>query len=167
MNRVLKIKDLAAPVTASKADWLTSTDCMSFTPFEGGLQAHNQCQSTINRQFGNGYVLEYITEQFSEPNPGFETDPNYLAEREAHRDVAGRLIAVHRLRATTKPLAAFVGPKKYERLQDMWAQDGRRWRWSVAFPIKESYDIIEKPKAKAVFQDAYRRLYGRPSAILR
>ena len=50
----------------------------------------------------------------------------------------------------------------------MWAQPNRRHRWSVAFPIVESYDITGNPKAREVLGAAlYQRLYARPSAVLR
>lgn len=164
----MQIRDLPAPVTASKADWLAGTTWLGFTPTEGDLTARNKCQSTIQRQFGSGYVIEYITEQFSEPNPGFENDPAYLAEREAHRALAGRLIAVHKLRTTARSLETILGAEEFKRLQDMWAQGGKRYRWSVAFPIVESYEIVGRPKAKDVLSEAaYRRLYQRSSATLR
>ncbi len=162
------IKDLPEPVTASKADWLAGTSWLGFTPTGSNQNARAQCQSTIQRQFGSGYVIEYITEQFSEPNPGFENDPSYLAEREAHKELAGRLIAVHKLRTTARPLEAILGREEFTRLQDMWAQDGKRYRWSVAFPIVESFRIVGRPKAKFILGDeAYRRLYQRSSATLR
>lgn len=164
----MKIKDLPAPVTASKADWLAGTSWLGFTPADSDLATRNQCQSTIQRQYGAGYVIEYITEQFSEPNAGYQNDPIYLAEREAHGHLAGRLIAVHKLRATARPLETILGDEEYKRIQDMWAQDGKRYRWSVAFPIVESYAIKGRPKAKAVLGDiAYRRLYRHSSATLR
>lgn len=141
---------------------------MGFTPTEDDLTARNKCQSTIQRQFGRGYVIEYITEQFSEPNSGFENDPAYLAERDAHRALAGRLIAVHKLRTTARSLETILGEEEFKRLQDMWAQGGKRYRWSVAFPIVESYEIVGRPKAKNVLGEAaYRRLYQRSSATLR
>jgi 5-methylcytosine-specific restriction protein A len=41
----------------------------------------------------------------------------------------------------------------------MWAQEGRRWRWAVAFPIIESHKIIGEPRARDVFgEDLCRRL---------
>ena len=164
----MKISDLPAPITASKADWLAGTTWIGFTPTDDTLTARNQCQSTIQRQFGGGYVIEYITEQFSEPNLGFENDPAYLSEREAHRALAGRLIAVHKLRTTARSLETILGAAEFKRIQDMWAQGGKRYRWSVAFPIVESYEIIGRPKAKDVLGDAaYRRLYQRSSATLR
>lgn len=164
----MKISDLPAPVTASKADWLAGTHWLGFTPTGSDRSARAKCQSTIQRQLGSGYVVEYITEQFSAPNPGFESHPQYLADRSAHADNAGRLIAVHRLRNTARPLEEVLGAKQFKELQDMWAQDGRRFRWSVAFPIVESYEIVDRPKAKAVLGDeAFRRLYAHSSATLR
>jgi 5-methylcytosine-specific restriction protein A len=164
----MKVLDLTAPVTASKADWLAATTWMGFTPTGEGPNARSSCQSSIRRQFGNGYVLEYITEQFNEPNLGFENDPGYLAERAAHAELAGRLIAIHKLRTTSRSLVEIVGPESFKRTQDMWATDGKRWRWSVAFPIVESFDLVERPKARDVFgEDSYRFLYRYPSAGLR
>jgi hypothetical protein len=119
----MKIRDLPEHVTASKSDWLAGTTWIGFTPTDRSLSARNRCQSTIQRQFGSGYVIEYITEKFGEPNAGFENDPQYLAEREAHKDLAGRFIAVHKLRATARPLTQILGFEEFERLQDMWAQD--------------------------------------------
>jgi 5-methylcytosine-specific restriction enzyme A len=162
------IRDLSAPVTASKADWLPGTSWLGFTPVDDSLSSRNQCQSTVQRQFGNGYVIEYVTEQFNDPNPGFENDAGYLAERQAHKELAGRLIAVHKLRTSGRSLENILGAADFKRLQDMWAQGGKRFRWSVAFPIVESYRIKGTPKAKEVLgEDAYRRLYQRSSATLR
>ncbi|MCR9147447.1 MAG: HNH endonuclease [Rhodobacteraceae bacterium] len=163
----MKISDLPGPITASKADWLAGTTWLGFTPTNGSLQSRSQCQGTIQRQYAGGYVIEYITEQFSEPNPGFETDPQYLAEREAHKELAGRFIAVHKLRTSARPLETILGPEEFTRLQDMWAQGEKRWRWSVAFPIVETYDITDRPKAKDVLgKTGYRRLFQRSSATL-
>ncbi|WP_367715119.1 HNH endonuclease [Nitratireductor sp. GISD-1A_MAKvit] len=164
----MKIKDLPAPVTASKADWLPGTTWLGFTPTDGDLGSRNKCQSTIQRQFGSGYVIEYITETFQKPNDGFENDPQYIADREAHKERAGRLIAVHKLRTTSRSLETILGPEEFKLLQDMWAQEGKRFRWSVAFPIVESYRIKDPRKAKEIFgPDAYARLYAHSSATLR
>jgi 5-methylcytosine-specific restriction protein A len=124
----MKVRDLSAPVRASKADWLAGTSWLGFTPTDDGLTARNKCQSTIRRQFRDGYVIEYITEAFGEPNSGLENDPRYLRERAAHRELAGRFIAVHRLRATARPLEQIIGAEEFGRLQDMWAQGGKRYR---------------------------------------
>lgn len=164
----MKIKDLPAPVTASKADWLPGTTWLGFTPTDGELASHNKCQSTIQRQFGSGYVIEYITETFQKPNNGFEGDPRYIADREAHKERAGRLIAVHKLKTTSRSLETILGPDEFKLLQDMWSQQGKRYRWSVAFPIVESYRIRDPRKAKEVLgPDAYARLYAHSSATLR
>jgi 5-methylcytosine-specific restriction protein A len=164
----MKIGDLPEPITASKSDWLAGTTWIGFTPTDGGLTARNKCQSTIKRQFGSGYVIEYITEKFGEPNAGFENDPQYLSERRTHGDWAGRLIAVHKLRATARSLIQIIGDEQFKLIQDMWAKDGNRNRWSVAFPIIESYRVAERPKAKSVLgEKLYSRLYAHSSATLR
>ena len=164
----MRISDLPDPVTASKADWLAGTNWLGFTPTDGSASARAKCQSTINRQFGNGYVIEYITESFSAPNPGFENDPQMLEERKNHADLAGRFIAVHRLRNSARPLPEIIGKEEYFRLQDQWAKPGKRHRWSVAFPITESYLVKGRPKAKEILgEESYRRLYGHSSATLR
>ena len=78
------------------------------------------------------------------------------------------MVAVHRLRSTARPLSDIVGPAEYDRIQDVWGQDAGRKRWSVGFPIVESFDIVGKPLAKDVFgQTAYRRLFQRSSRTLR
>lgn len=164
----MKIKDLPEPVMASKADWLPGTTWMGFTPTDGSLTARNNCQSTIQKQFRSGYVIEYITETFQDPNPGFEDDPGYIADREAHAERAGRFVAIHKLRTTSRPLEQIIGPEQHKLLQDMWAQGGKRFRWSVAFPIVQTYRINDQRKAKDILgPDAYRRLYAHSSATLR
>lgn len=69
------------------------------------------------------------------------------------------------------PAAERVEPDvvgKLGRATYMWAQGGKRYRWSVAFPIVESYEIVGRPKAKDILGEAaYRRLYQRSSATLR
>lgn len=155
-------------MTASKADWLAGTTWLGFTPTGDGQNAHAQCQSTIRRQFGDGYVIEYITANFGQPNAGFESDPGYLQELADHEARAGRLVAVHKLRATARSLRTILGDEEFNRLQSMWANPNNRRRWSVAFPIIESYEIVDPPLARDVFgQAAYQRLYGHSSATLR
>jgi 5-methylcytosine-specific restriction protein A len=164
----MRISDLPAPVTASKADWLAGTTWLGFTPTEENPGAHAQCQSTIQSQFRNGYVIEYITKRMGDPNPGFQNHPAYLVEKASHQELAGNLIAVHRLRHTARKLETIIGHDEYKLLQDRWAQDGKRYRWSVAFPIVESYRIVDQPDAKSVFGElAYKRLYGHSSGTLR
>ncbi len=164
----MKIRDLPAPITASKADWLPGTTWLGFTPTNGDLSSCNKCQSTIQRQFGSGYVIEYVTESFEKPNDGFEDDPKYIADREAHKERAGRLIAVHKLRTTSRELETVIGTEEFKSMQDMWAQDGKRFRWSVAFPIVQSFKIIDARKAKEILgPETYARLYAHSSATLR
>src|SRR5262249_9020809 len=111
---------------------------------------------------------EYITKGISKPNPGYEQHPDYLAEVRRHEELGGRLTAIHRLRTTSRRLESILGPAEFKQLQDMWAQDRKRCRWSVAFPIVESYEIVGKPFADEVFaRSDYASLYQRPSALLR
>ena len=164
----MKISDLPAPVTASKADWLPGTTWLGFTPTDGDLGSRNRCQSTIRRQFAAGYVIEYITENFQKPNKGFEDDPRYLADREAHEERAGRFLAVHKLHTTSASLETILGLDEFNNLQDMWAQDYKRFRWSVAFPIVQRFRVKGAPKAKVVLgPESHARLYAHASATLR
>jgi 5-methylcytosine-specific restriction protein A len=164
----LRIADLPAPVTAVKAEWTSSSTWIGFTPRSDGPNAVAQCQSTINRQLSNGFVIEYITLKSEVPNPGHETDPEYLAAKEEHSRSAGLLVAVHRLRPTARDLRTIVGSADYERLQDTWARQGRRKRWSVAFPIVETYDIETRPPANTVFSAAtVKRVLAHSSSTLR
>jgi 5-methylcytosine-specific restriction protein A len=164
----VRIGDLPNQVTASKADWIASTTWLGFTPTNGSTASRAQCESTIQRQMGDGYVLEYITETAEQPNASFADDPLYLEEREQHTIHRGRFLAVHRLRHSCRPLEQLLGREDFSRLQDMWAQGNKRWRWSVAFPIVESFAILEKPKAAEVLgATSYRRLYAHSSATLR
>jgi 5-methylcytosine-specific restriction enzyme A len=75
----MQIHDLPAPVTAAKADWLPGTHWLGFTPTDGSGTARERCRATINSQMRGGYVIEYVTRKFDDPNPGFESDPRYLA----------------------------------------------------------------------------------------
>lgn len=164
----MKIKDLPAPVTAAKADWLPGTHWLGFTPTDGSLNARERCRATINAQAKNGYVIEYATLKFEDPNPGFESDPRYLAEKESHSHLAGKFLAVHRLRPSSRPLQTILGDEEFNKLQDMWAEGGKRYRWSVAFPIIESYSIVGTPYARDVFlPDAMQRVFAHPSGTLR
>lgn len=164
----MNISDLPSTVTASKADWLAGTSWLGFTPKDGSSKARAACQATINRQFGLGYVIEYITESFNTPNSGFQHDARTARERKQHALLAGRFIAIHRLRATSRSLIDVIGPDEFKELQDRWAQNNERYRWSVSFPIIETYEIKGKPKAKTVLgEKSYQRLYGHSSATLR
>ncbi|MGY6661651.1 MAG: HNH endonuclease [Glycocaulis sp.] len=168
MTKTIKVKDLPAPINSAKADWLAATTWIGFTPRTDSQDTRNKCAKTIQRQADGGYIIEYIVETPEKPNPGFENDRGYLAERQSHKEQAGRFIAVHKLRYSSRSLATILGPTEYQRLQDMWAQGQSRWRWSVAFPIVETYRIVGQPKAKDVLgEEGYRRLFAHSSATLR
>jgi 5-methylcytosine-specific restriction protein A len=64
----VRISDLGSPVTAAKADWISASTWLGFTPSSGETASRAQCQSTIQRQMASGYVLEYITETAEKPN---------------------------------------------------------------------------------------------------
>lgn len=165
---VLRISDLSSPVTSAKADWIRTSTWLGFSPTTEGTASRAQCQSVIQRQIAGGYVLEYITETAEKPNAGFDDDPQYLAEKQQHLQNRGRFVAIHRLRHSARSLPQILGESEFSRLQDMWAQGGKRWRWSVAFPIIETFEIVDSPKAKSVFDpDSYRRLFAHSSATLR
>lgn len=164
----MQVKDLRAPVTAAKADWLPGTTWIGFTPIDSSVNARERCRATINRQINNGYVIEYVTRKFDTPNPGFESDPRYIEEKAAHSKVAGKFIAIHRLRASPRPLREILGDEEFEKLQDMWAEGGKRYRWSVAFPIIESFAIVRpRPANDVLSKDAAIRLFAHPSGTLR
>jgi len=165
---IRKISDLPLPVQAAKADWLVASHWLGFTPAGNSRNARAQCTSAIARQSAGGFVIEYITALFGEPNQGFENDPEYIEERAAHKDVAGRLIAVHRLRPSSRPAIEILGHEEFNHLQDMWSKDGQRCRWSVAFPIIETYQIPTRPLASEVLgTNAMKRLFAHQSATLR
>lgn len=100
----MKIRDLPDPVMAAKADWLAGTRWIGFTPADASLDTRESCRATINAQFRDGYVIEYITLTFGKVNLGFRDDPRYLEARSAHRDVARRLIAVSRPANLPEPM---------------------------------------------------------------
>ncbi len=167
-GKIITVSDLSLPITAAKADWSQASEWMGFTPTGTGHDAKEKCQSTILKQANKGYVIEYITKNSEKPNLGYETDPAYLKTVEKHKAIAGRLIAVHRLRHTSRNLIEIMGSKDFESLQDMWGRDGKRHRWSVAFPIVESYQIIDLPLASDVFStNSMKRLFKRQSSTLR
>jgi len=164
----MRIKDLSAPITAAKADWLPGTHWLGFTPKGASGNAREQCRATINSQINGGYVIEYVTLKFDDPNAGFESNPRYLAEKAAHKEVAGKLLAVHRLWPSSRPLKAIVGDQEFKELQDMWADGEKRYRWSVAFPIVESFALVPPRYANEVLsRQAMIRLFAHPSGTLR
>jgi 5-methylcytosine-specific restriction protein A len=164
----MRIRDLPAPVTAAKADWLPGTHWIGFTPMDDSGNARERCRATINAQINGGYVIEYATRSIEDPNPGFESDPRYLADKANHKKVAGKFLAVHRLRPSARSLRTLLGDEEFEQLQDMWASGGKRYRWSVAFPIVESFSLIPPRYANEVLSsEAMKGLFAHPSGTLR
>ncbi len=169
----MKVGDLPQPIVASKSDWLAGDSWLGFSPAvraarKNSVKARAACESTIQRQCSGGYVLEYITATFGKPARGYERHPKYLADKARHHEIAGRLIAVHKLRHTSRPLIDIMERAAFDNLQDIWDHSGTRDRWSVAFPIVESFEIEGWPLAKEVFdEEAYRRIYRHSSGTLR
>ncbi|WP_081724561.1 HNH endonuclease [Asticcacaulis sp. YBE204] len=164
----MRIGDLPNSVTACKADWIPGDSWLGFTPKGKGTDAHAKCQSTVQRQFGSGYVLEYVTKQLEQPNTGYAESEEYKKELTVHDELKGRLVKVHKLHGTARPLEQILGADDYKHIQDMWSRNQSRNRWSVAFPIVQSFEIIERPKANAIFsEELLKSLLRRQSATLR
>jgi hypothetical protein len=165
----VQISDLPAPVTAAKAHWVAGEGSLSFTPTDPSTNAMARCASAVVRQAANGYVLDYVTSGIETPNDGYENDPEYLRALQEHESVAGKLIAVHRLRpGNGRSLRQIMGDAEYEKLQNMWARGGNRCRWAVAFPIVETFDIPSQPDAAEIFgRESYLRLFAHPTNLLR
>lgn len=164
----MRIGDLPQPVTAAKVDWLPGTTWLGFSPQGKGPNAKAQCEATVKKQFGGGYVLERVASAFGAPNPAFANDPRILADREHHAKFADGLIHVHKLRMSALPLETIIGTEEFEWLQDAWAKPTERNRWSVAFPIVQCFEIVGAPKARDVFSpDLWTRLFQTQNAGLR
>ena len=163
----MRIADLSRPVSAAKTDWLPIGSWVGFTPTGKGGDAFDLCRSAIVRQAADGYILERITQSFETPNEGFADEKRIAEERRTHAALADGLVAIHRIRPTAKPLREIVGDREFDWLQDAWANAGRR-RWSVAFPVVESFNIVGAPKAHAVFsEDVFGRHFRHQSGMLR
>ncbi|MCY1320388.1 hypothetical protein D9M68_316730 [compost metagenome] len=164
----MKIRDLALPVTATKADWLPGTTWLGFTPTGTGGDAEAKCESTVNRQIAGGLVLERVAQKMEDPRPGHENDPVVLRDRETHQRLADRLVAIHELRPSSRPLADIIGKAEFEHLQDVWSEPNKRKRWSVAFPIVRTWEILGKPTAHSVLSaDVFLSTYQTQSSTLR
>lgn len=164
----MRVNDLPRLVTAAKADWSAATDWIGFTPPDSSVVSRERRRSAINAQIAGGYVIEYITQAIERPNAGFERDERYLRDLARHSPIAGRLVAVHRLVPFARALSEIIGHQEYDHLQDVWSKAGKRHRWSIVFPIMESYAIKDKPRASDVFSgSAMRRLFAHPSGTLR
>jgi 5-methylcytosine-specific restriction enzyme A len=116
----------------------------------------------------DGYVLEYVTHSINHPNRGFEDDPEYLEVAEEHPEAGWAPYSGPSPSPNDAPLREILGENEFDHLQDMWAQEGKRRRWSVAFPIVESFEILGKPRAEDTLGlVAYRRLFQHSSGTLR
>lgn len=139
-----------------------------FTPTGEGSGAHAKCQSTVQRQFGSGYVVEYVTKQLERPNTGYAESEEYKQELRVHEGLKGRLVKLHKLRATARPLEQILGVDGFKLIQDMWSRNRTRNRWSVAFPIVQSFNIVGTPEANVIFgEQLVKSLLHHPSATLR
>ncbi|TLX17083.1 HNH endonuclease [Rhizobium sp. MHM7A] len=164
----MRIADLSRPVTAAKSDWSEAGAWMGFTPGSSHPDSIRRTEMTVLAQAEGGYVLEYITGSYGTPNAGYDKSEVYLSHKAAHEKLAGRLIALHRLEPTARPIRDFISKEEFEELQDMWSEPGKRHRWMAAFPIAETYEIVGHPEAKAVLGDErYRWLFQRSSTTLR
>lgn len=150
----MQVKDLSAPVTAMKLDWVAASKWMGFTPRKNNLASRNSRTQTVLKQYGRGYVVEYITITIPRPNSGYERDPDYLKGRAEHELNAGRFVAVHKIKTSSRPLQEIIGEEEYTKLQNIWATNAMRCRWSVAFPVIETYIIKDKPLAKELLGEA-------------
>lgn len=165
----MRISDLDRPVTAAKSHWVPAGPSLNFTPSDGSTNARNACASAVVRQARNGWILDYVTRAIDRPNPGYEDTEEYREDLKLHEPVAGKLIAIHQLRAGTgRSQREIIGDAAFELLQDMWAKGGNRARWSVAFPIVETYEIVDQPDARdALGEASYLRLFAHPATLLR
>ena len=137
-------------LSAAKSHWLPGGLSLDFTPIDGSTNARAMCTSAVARQGRNGYILDYARHRPTPsgvrersripPGPGATCPGCRSADcRSPFRPGSGR------------SQREIIGNAAFERLQDMWAQDGNRVRWSVAFPIVESYNIENPPYARDVF----------------
>jgi 5-methylcytosine-specific restriction protein A len=164
----IRIGDLLRPVSAAKSNWHITDGTFDFTPRGNSFQSEEQLKDLVSSQAQGGLVLEYISKTIEKPNSGFESDPDYLEALRRRRPLEGRLIAVHRIRRTPRRLQDVLGPEKFEKLQRTWDRSGARNRWSVAFPVIETFAILEPPDAKTLLgDDAYERLFNHQAIGLR
>jgi hypothetical protein len=71
------------------------------------------------------------------------------------------ILYVIRLRPSSRRLQAILGDQEFDQLQDMWADGVKQYRWSVAFPIIESFALAPPRYADEVLSpDAMTRLFA-------
>ena len=66
------------------------------------------------------------------------------------------------------PLEKLVSEEEFNWLQDAWSKSDKRTRWSVAFAIVQSFEIVGAPKAKDIFpHDIWEAVFHQQSSGLR
>ncbi len=152
----MRISDLPHRVSAVKGHWNPefpdrASDIdgwVGFTPSRDTPSSREGLRSTVNRQMGHGYVLEYVLISLPPLNP--KGRPLTLEEKALHARAAGSLTAVFKL--ANRPVHAhdLIRPEQYDDLQNRWDQRGDRARWSEAYPIIEAWEITGWPKARGI-----------------
>lgn len=153
---MMHIGDLPHAVSAVKGHWnpefpdrSSEVDSwVGFTPSRDDLTSRQQLRSTVNRQMGHGYVLEYVS--ISLPPPNSNSRPLEPKEKVLHAKAAGALTAVFKLANRPVHALQLIQPQEYDDLQNRWDLRGDRARWSEAYPIIEAWEITGWPKARDV-----------------
>src|SRR5271165_2869642 len=99
----MRIGDLPHAVSAVKGHWnpafpdrSSATDgWVGFTPSKDHPASRQQLRSTVSRQMGHGYLLEYVS--ISLPPPNSNSRPLEPEEKTLHARAAGSLTAVFML----------------------------------------------------------------------
>src|SRR5690349_10496915 len=99
----MRIRDLPHPITAIKSHWnpefpdrlIQHNGWVGFTPSHDTPASRGRLRSTIARQMGKGYVIEYVTITLPSPNAG--TTPLAAEEKSLHERAAGSVTAVLKL----------------------------------------------------------------------
>jgi 5-methylcytosine-specific restriction enzyme A len=147
-HRVSSVKGHWTPVFPDRSAAAKNDGWVGFTPSKDAAASRGQLRSTVGRQMGHGYVLEYVS--ISQPNPNPNSPRLTPEERELHAKAAGSLTAVFKLGNRPAHTREYIGDKEYGDIQDRWDQQGHRVRWSEAYPIIEAWEITGWPKARDV-----------------
>src|SRR5271168_797390 len=99
----MRISDLPHRVSAVKGHWNPelpdrASDIdgwVGFTPSQDTPSSREGLRSTVNRQMGHGYILEYVGISLPPPNPNGR--PLTLEEKALHARAAVSLTAVFKL----------------------------------------------------------------------
>jgi len=144
-NLVVGVKKQLFPEFASPS---TIHGWLGFTPARDNTASRAKLRSTVTRQMGAGYVMEYIP--LTRPAPKLGSPPLTEDEKELHAKSAGALTAVFKLASRPVHAIKVVGRENYDGLQRRWDRNGAGTRWSEAFPILEAWQIEGWPKARDV-----------------